>query len=77
MNIRMIQVLKEKEIELISKNDWGKRKGDKKKNVIETPCESNTNTVVEENFSSENTYTFWYCCQNSQNFQSRRTKWSC
>ena len=31
------------------------KKGVKKKNVIDTPCESNINTVIEEHFSSENT----------------------
>ena len=36
-----------------------------KKNVIDTPCESNINTVVREHFSSENTQTFWYCCQST------------
>ena len=40
-------------------------KGVRKKNVIDTPCESNTNTVVEEYFSSENTKTFCCCCQST------------
>ena len=31
------------------------KKGVKKKNVIDAPCESNINTVIEEHFSSENT----------------------
>ena len=35
------------------------------KNVVTKLCESNINTVVEEHFSSENTQTFWYCCQST------------
>ena len=31
-----------------------KRKGDQKKNFIDTPYESNINTVFEEHFSPEN-----------------------
>ena len=35
---------------------WEKEgKGFKKKNVADTPCESNINTVVEKHFSPENT----------------------
>ena len=30
------------------------KKGVKKKNMIDTPCESNINTVAEEHFSLEN-----------------------
>ena len=52
---RTIQVLKEKEIELIIKASVEQeQKGVKEKNVIDTPCESNINAVVEEHFSSEN-----------------------
>ena len=46
---------KEKEIKLISENVWGK-KGVKKKNVIDRPCESNINNVVEEHFLWENNF---------------------
>ena len=53
---RTIQVLKEKEIELISKKSEEKeKKGVKKKNVIDTLCECNINTFAEEHFSSEST----------------------
>ena len=52
---RVIQVLKEKEIELISKNVWGKIK-ENKKNAIDTLCGCNFNTFVEEHFSSKSRY---------------------
>ena len=57
-----IQGSKDREIELISKNAWGKRKVVTKKKLIETPYENNVNTVVEEHVSSEN-YAFWCCCR--------------
>ena len=44
-----IQVLKEKETA-----DKKEEKGVKKKNVVDTPCESNINTVVEEHLPPRN-----------------------
>ena len=38
-------------------------KGIKKKNVIDTPCENNIDTVAEEHFSLEYAYIFWHFCQ--------------
>ena len=54
-----IQVLKEKETA-----EKKEGKGIKKK-VVDTLCESNINTVVEEHFSPENTKKFCYCCQST------------
>ena len=46
-----IQGSKDKEIDLISKTFWGKRKkGIQKKILIDGPCESNINTVFENHF---------------------------
>ena len=52
----MIQVLKEKEIELICKKSGEKEKKDvKKKNVVDTLCECNISAFVEKHFSSGST----------------------
>ena len=40
---------------LIKPSEEKEKKGFKKKNVIDIPCENNINTVVEEHISSENT----------------------
>ena len=50
---RTIQVKKKKSIILVTAFEAKEKKG-VKKNVIDTPQESNVNTVVEEHFSSEN-----------------------
>ena len=47
-----VQDLKDREIDLISRKVWRKRKENKK--LIDTQCESNINTVAEELVSSEN-----------------------
>ena len=44
-----LKLSEQKEMALISK-----RKGVSKKKLIDTPCQSNINTVVEKPFSSEN-----------------------
>ena len=61
-----IRVLKEKKSSLLveTPEERGKKRVNKK-NVINKLCESNINTVVVEHFSSENTQTFWYCCQST------------
>ena len=38
---------------LLKTSEEKEKKGVKKKNVIDTPCKSSINTVVEEHFSSE------------------------
>ena len=35
------------------------------KNAVDTPCESNINTLVEEHFLPEKNETFCYCCHSS------------
>ena len=47
-----VQDLKDREIDLISRKVWRKRKENKK--LIDTQCESNINTAAEELVSSEN-----------------------
>ena len=61
-----IRVLKEKKSSLLveTPEERGKKRVNKK-NVINKLCESNINNVVVEHFSSENTQTFWYCCQST------------
>ena len=61
-----IRVLKKKKSSLLveTPEERGKKRVNKK-NVINKLCESNINTVVEEHFSSENTQTFWNCCQST------------
>ena len=56
----MIQVLKEKETA-----EKKEGKDINKKKVVDTLCESNINTVVEEHFSPENTKKFCYCCKST------------
>ena len=60
-----IRVLKEKKSSLLVETPEERGKKRVNKNVVTKLCESNINTVVEEHFSSENTQTFWYCCQST------------
>ena len=59
-----VQILKDRENDLIKRKVWRKikRKGLQNKKLIDTQCESNINTVAEEIVSSEN-IALGYCCQ--------------
>ena len=59
-----VQILKDRENDLIKRKVWRKIKikGLQNKKLIDTQCESNINTVPEEIASSEN-IALGYCCQ--------------
>ena len=50
---------------LVKTSEEKEKIGVKKKTVIDTLCERNINTFVEEHFSSESAKLFWYCCQST------------
>ena len=59
---------------LVKTSEEKEKKGSKKKNVIDTPCKSNIDTVAEEHFSSKNTKTFWYCCQSTKGYSRKKPR---